>query len=172
MISALLISTVSMFYLYYSSGEDKQQPITEKISLEESVGSDEEGGVITPAAKQFTVKKAQKQRKIHQTTTMKLYEKEDSDAFIARIEKNIEESRYESEDTYDLSFEIEDEMLERMEEFQEKEQEILAAHQNMILAFNDSLKENQEDDSYEMDNDAIDNYEDDIASYDVNYDYQ
>ena len=53
----------------------------------------------------------------------------------------------------------------------EKEQEILASHEAMMLAFNTPHDETPND-FYEMDNDAIDNYEDDIASYDANYDYQ
>lgn len=171
LISTLLISTVSMFYLYYSSGEEKPQVLTEKVAIEESVEIDEEGGVITPAAKKFEIKRQRRARKVHQTATMKLYEKVDSDAFIARIENQIQESDYKSENSYDPSYDLEVTMQERMEAFKEKEEEVLASHQEMMLAFN-TPQDNNLDDSYEMDNDAIDNYEDDIASYDANYDYQ
>ena len=145
LISTLLISTISMFYLYNSNGEEKQQPATEKIAIDESMGMDEEGGIITPAAKKFTLKKEHKKRKVYQTASMKLYKKEDNAAFIARIDKEIEEAQYEAENNYMDPYEIEMNLEEEITSHREEVESIMASHQAMRMAFNKNQEENLDD---------------------------
>jgi len=128
MVPSILI-IILLFSYILSNHEDN--------TVKESIKSVDKGDIITNSSKKIIFKREQKKRIVYKKDIVKKYENEDSDAFIARIEKEISDlNQYKKNYQLSSDSDTDDAQTENNADVNLIEQNIIETHNNIMLSIN------------------------------------